>query len=224
VIKKIEPKEICTCDYGDTDRIIDYLLDINKKMSEVIDCYNFHEKNADFHHHGIVKVGEPKPQEYLSEEEIKKIVAKHLGNNAYGIEVIIAKELSGKLKPSEACQHEWTSYPIADGFFCRKCGVNKSEANDFKVWALEQFENIKGCHMDCNGNADDEHKMFHIADEAIDTIRRGKWSALSPDEGVKCPEQKMVVSEEDVIDWHKKHKCENPYCRFNSCTGLAKKV
>lgn len=48
------------------------------------------------------------------------------------------------------------------------------EIEDFKAWALEQFEDIKNSHMDCNCT-DEEHRMFHIADDAIDAIRRGKY-------------------------------------------------
>lgn len=39
-IELLKLEDLCTCDYGDTDQVIDYILDLNRKISELIEASN----------------------------------------------------------------------------------------------------------------------------------------------------------------------------------------
>jgi len=39
--EKLSLPDLCTCDYGDTDRVIDYLMVISRKINEIIDYLGY---------------------------------------------------------------------------------------------------------------------------------------------------------------------------------------
>ena len=45
----------------------------------------------------------------------------------------------------------------------------KQSKREILEWCYKQFQKIRDCHMDCDCTQE-EHDMFHLADEAIQKI------------------------------------------------------